>query len=132
MIGWKVKLTIWLNDHVLWLQPNKVNMNEVDCGGWNEWGGLWTEGNKNETWTMKCWLKEMRWNTNNEVWTDGTEMKHEQWRYHWRGFFKNYITRPETLGPAIPALQALHYSLNKQFITCMQNIHWKPVHITEN
>ena len=39
----------------------------MDCGTWNEWDGLWTEGNKNETWSMKCGLKEMRWNMNNEV-----------------------------------------------------------------
>ena len=42
-------------------------MNEMDYGRWNEWDGLWTEGNKNETWKMKCGLKEMRWNMNNEV-----------------------------------------------------------------
>ena len=52
----------------------------MDYGRWNEWYGLWTEVNKNETWsmkcglkeiyetwTMKCGLKEMRWNMNNEV-----------------------------------------------------------------
>ena len=39
----------------------------MDCGKWNEWDGLSTEGNKNETWTTKCRLKEMRWNMNNEV-----------------------------------------------------------------
>ena len=27
----------------------------------------WTQGNNNETWSMKCGLKEMRWNINNEV-----------------------------------------------------------------
>ena len=42
-------------------------MNEMDCGRWNEWDGLWAEGNKNETWSMKCGLKEIRWNMNNEV-----------------------------------------------------------------
>ena len=56
-----------LNDHVIWIQPNKVNMNEMDCGRWNEWDGLWTEGNKNETWSMKCGLKEIIWNMINEV-----------------------------------------------------------------
>ena len=39
----------------------------MNCGTWNQWDGLWTEGNKNETWSMKCGLKEMRWNMNNEV-----------------------------------------------------------------
>ena len=39
----------------------------MDYGRWNEWDGLWTEGNKNETWTMKCELKKMRWNMNNEI-----------------------------------------------------------------
>ena len=78
-IGWKVKLTMRLNYHVIWIQPNKVNINEMDCGRWNECDGLWTERNKNETWSMKCDLKEMRWNMNNEVWTDGNKMKLEQW-----------------------------------------------------
>ena len=39
----------------------------MNCGRWNEWDGQWTEGKKNETWSMKCGLKEMRWNMNNEV-----------------------------------------------------------------
>ena len=42
----------------------------MDCGRWNEWDRLWTEGNKNETWSMKCGLKKMKcglWNMNNEV-----------------------------------------------------------------
>ena len=29
-------------------------------GRWNEWDGLWTEGNKNETLSMKCRLKEIK------------------------------------------------------------------------
>ena len=66
------------------MQPNKVNMNEMDYGRWNEWDGLWTEGNKNETWSMKCGLKEMRWNMNNPVWTEGNEMKHKQRSVDWR------------------------------------------------
>ena len=67
------------------MQPKKVNMNEMDYGRWNEWDGLWTEGNKNEawsvtcglketygtkwdeTWKVKCGLKDMRSNVNNEV-----------------------------------------------------------------
>ena len=59
-IGWKVKLTIRMNDHVIWFKPNKVNKNEMDYSRWNEWDGLWTEGSKNETWSMKCELDEMR------------------------------------------------------------------------
>ena len=72
------------------MQPNKVNVNEMDNGRWNESVGLWTEGNImkhdqwsvgvrkwDETWLMKCGLKEMRWNMNSEVWTEGNEMKHE-------------------------------------------------------
>ena len=56
-IGWKVKLTIrlWLNDHVIWVQPNKVNENEMDCG-----------------------LNEIKWNMINEVWTEGNEVKHDE------------------------------------------------------
>ena len=96
-IGWKVKLTIRLNDHVIWVEPNKVNRNEMDYGGWNEWDRLWTDGNEMKhkqwsanwrkwhgTWTMKCELKEMRWNINNEVWTEENEMKHKQWSLDWR------------------------------------------------
>ena len=50
-IGWKAKLKIRLMTiHVTWAQPNKVNMNEIDYVRWNEWDGLWTEGNNNETW----------------------------------------------------------------------------------
>ena len=60
------------------MQPNKGTINKRGYGRWNEWDGPWTEGNKNETWLMKCELKEMRWNMSNEVWTDGNEMKHEQ------------------------------------------------------
>ena len=48
------------------MQPNKVNMNEMDYGRWNEWDGLWVKGNKNEEWSMKCGLKEMRWKMNNK------------------------------------------------------------------
>ena len=32
----------------------------MDCGRWNEWNGLWTEGNKNETWTVNCGAKEIK------------------------------------------------------------------------
>ena len=49
------------------MQPNKVNMNEMVYVRWNEWDGLRTEGNKNETWSVKCGL------------TAGNEVKHEQW-----------------------------------------------------
>ena len=31
-----------------------------------------------ETRPMKCGLKEMRLNMNNELWTEGNEMQHEQ------------------------------------------------------
>ena len=40
-------------------------MNEIDCGRWNEWDGLWTKENK-----MK-----------HEVWTEWNEIKHEQWSW---------------------------------------------------
>ena len=61
------------------MQPNKANVNEMDCDRRNTWDGLWIDGNKNETWTMKCELTDLRWNMNNEVWTEGNKMKHEQW-----------------------------------------------------
>ena len=61
------------------MQPNKVTIIKIYYSRWNEWDGLWTEGNKNETWSMKCGLEEMRWNMNNEVWTDRYDMKYEQW-----------------------------------------------------
>ena len=41
-------------------------MSKMDYGRWNEWDGLRTEENKNETWPMKCELNEMRRNMNNE------------------------------------------------------------------
>ena len=63
------------------MQPNKVNMNEMDCRRWNKWDALWIEGNKNETWSMKCGLMEKRWNMNNKKWTEKNEMKHGQWNY---------------------------------------------------
>ena len=49
------------------MQPSKVKVNEMDHGRWNEQDRLLIEGNKNETWKIKCGLKEMRWNMNNEV-----------------------------------------------------------------
>ena len=52
-IGWKAKLKIRLMTIHVTAQPNKVNMNEIDYVRWNEWDGLWTEGNNNETWSMK-------------------------------------------------------------------------------
>ena len=67
---------VWMTMYIIWIQTNKVNMNKMDCGRWNEWDGLWTEGNKNETWSMRCGLKEKRWNMKNEVWTNRNEMKH--------------------------------------------------------
>ena len=53
------------------MQPNNLNVNEMDYGRWNEWGG------GNEAWSVKYSLKEIRWNMNSEVWTEGNEMKHE-------------------------------------------------------
>ena len=41
----------------------------MDYGRWNEWYGLWTEVNKNETWSMKCGLKEIY-----ETWTMKSRM----------------------------------------------------------
>ena len=38
------------------MQPNKVNENGMDCG-----------------------LNEIKWNMINKVWTEGNEIKHEQW-----------------------------------------------------
>ena len=48
-------------------------------GRWNERDGLLAERNENKTWLLKCGQKEMKWNMNNEVWTEGNELKHEQW-----------------------------------------------------
>ena len=62
------------------MQPTKVNINGIDYGRWNEWDGCGLKEIKmkhdqwsvdwrkwNETLTMKCGLKEMRLNMNNEV-----------------------------------------------------------------
>ena len=51
-----------------WTMEDEIN--EMDCG---------LKEIKNETWSIKCGLKEMRLNMNNEVWTEGNEMKYEQW-----------------------------------------------------
>ena len=59
--GWKVKMMIRLSDDVIWVQLNMVNVNEMDYGRWN-----------------------IRWNANNEVWTEKNEMKHEQWSADWK------------------------------------------------
>ena len=45
----------------------------------DQWGVGWRKWD--ETWAMKCVLKEMRWNMSNEVCTEGNEMKHEQWNW---------------------------------------------------
>ena len=66
-IGWNMKMTIRLSDDVKCVQTNMVNVNEMDYGKWNEWDELK--------------LNEMRWNMNNGVWTEGKEMKHEQWSW---------------------------------------------------
>ena len=34
---------------------------------------------KDEMNEMDCRLKEIKWNMNNKVWTEGIEMKQEQW-----------------------------------------------------
>ena len=54
------------------MQPNKLNMNEIDYGRLKEikmkhgqWSVDWRKCD--EMWTMKCGLKEMRLNINNEV-----------------------------------------------------------------
>ena len=57
-------------------------MNEIDYGRLNEWDGLWTERNLKNM-NKNCGLKKMRWNMNNKVWTEGKEMKHEQWSEDW-------------------------------------------------
>ena len=48
-----------VDDHVIWIQPNKVNMKEMDCGRWNEWDGLWTKGNENGRWSMKSIMQHV-------------------------------------------------------------------------
>ena len=47
------------------MQPNEVNVNGMVYGRWNEWDRLQNEGNKI--------------NMINEVWTEGNDMRHEQW-----------------------------------------------------
>ena len=51
--NWQIRL----NDHVIWVQPNKVNMNEMDY--------------VDEMNEMDCGLKEIK-------------MKHDQWSVDWR------------------------------------------------
>ena len=37
----------------------------MDCGRWNEWDGLWTEGNKNKNkhdqWSVDSWKWDETW-----------------------------------------------------------------------
>ena len=47
-----------------------------------QWSVEWKKLDK--AWTMRCGLKEMRWNMINEVWTEGNEMKLEQCGVDWR------------------------------------------------
>ena len=49
-------------------QPNMINMNKMDYGEMMKWM-RWTVDLRKwaETWTMKCWLKDLRWNKNNEA-----------------------------------------------------------------
>ena len=79
----KVKLTVRLHEDVIWVQSNKLNVNEIDYGRWNEWDWLWQIkwmrltvademnemdcGLKKIKWNMKCGLTEMKWNMNSEV-----------------------------------------------------------------
>ena len=51
--GWQVKVTIMLNDDVIWVKPNMVNINGMDYGRWNEWGRPWSERNESEIWKIK-------------------------------------------------------------------------------
>ena len=45
-IDWKVKLTVILNDDVIRVQPDEVNINEMDDGRQYEWDRLQTDRNK--------------------------------------------------------------------------------------
>ena len=38
-----------------------------------------------------CGLKEIKWNKNNEKWTEGNEMKHEQWSVNWKNWDKHKV-----------------------------------------
>ena len=76
-----------------WTMVDEIN--EIECGlkeikmKHDQWSVDWQKSD--ETWTMKCGLKEMIWdimkcelkemrqNINNEVWAEGNKMKHEQW-----------------------------------------------------
>ena len=44
------------------MQQNKINMDEMDYGRWNEWDGLWTKGNKHNQW-------DVDWGKSDETWT---------------------------------------------------------------
>ena len=62
-------------------------MKEMDCGlkeikmKHDQWSVDYRKWD--ETWTMKCGLTELRWNMNNEVWTEGNKVKHAQWSVDW-------------------------------------------------
>ena len=66
----------------------------MDCGRWNEWDGLWTEGNENETWSMKCGL------------TEESKMKHEHWRVDLRKWEETWLIKCE--------LKEMRWNLNSE------------------
>ena len=70
------------------MQSNKVNVNEMDYGRWNEWDGLQTEENK---------MKHEQWS----LWTEGNEMKHEQWRKHKEYPVNAGVPQGSILGPPL-------------------------------
>ena len=63
-------------------------------GRWKEWDGLWTEGNKNETWSMKCGL------------TEENKMKHEQWSVDLRKWEETWLIKCE--------LKEMRWNLNSE------------------
>ena len=95
-----MKLTIRLNEDAIGNECNQIweswmrwtmvdEMNEIDCG---------LKKNKNETWTIKCELKEMRWDMNNEV--DNVTM-HTQWSSPFYRIYKVINTADSGEEPSI-------------------------------
>ena len=48
----------------IWVQPNILNVNEIDYDRWNKWDGQWTEENemKHEQWSWWCNLPLFEFN----------------------------------------------------------------------
>ena len=58
------------------MQRNMGKVNQIDYVRWNEWGGMWTEGNE-----MKHEQRNLEWKKWDETWTMNVYWK--RWDKTW-------------------------------------------------